>query len=123
MVERRKGERYAVPGICRQYITFKIKQESGELVPGELVDFSLYGIKMSGPSRLPVDSEVECLINVPKSLTKENPFVGKIKYSVHEDPDGKYLTGAEIIGTMDMMWLEIFSKVHDFIEERIGEIF
>lgn len=122
MMERRKGERYAVPEQCRQYITFKIKKESGDLAPAELVDFSLYGIKMSGPFRMLVDSEVECLIYVPKSLAKETPFVGRVRYSLGEGSDGKYLTGAEVIETMEMMWLEIFSKVHDFVREGVGKI-
>jgi hypothetical protein len=31
--------------------------------------------------------------------------------------------GAEIIETSDRLGFEIFSEVHDFIKERMGEIF
>ncbi len=66
---------------------------------------------------------MECLISVPKSLTKEIPFAAKIKYCVQDEPGGDYLIGAEIIRMGDKIWLEVFSKVHDFIKGRIGEIY
>jgi hypothetical protein len=36
---------------------------------------------------------------------------------------GNYLIGVEIIETGDKVWFDLFSKVHDFIKGRIGEIF
>jgi hypothetical protein len=123
MIEKRKDKRYVVPEIYRKYITFKIKNDSGEFVPVELYDFSLKGIKTRSPLLLWVDSVMECLISVPKSLTKEILFAAKIKYWVLDEPGGDYLIGAEIIRTSDKIWLEVFSEVHDFIKGRIGEIY
>ena len=123
MRERRKETRYGVPEIYREYVTFKIRKESGEFVPAELLDFSPYGIKIKNPFLLSVDSAIECLIAIPKSLTKEVLFSGKIKYCIQDQPGGDYLIGAEIIQTNDTLWLNLFSKVHDFIKERIGDIF
>lgn len=123
MRERRKEARYVVPKIYREYVTFKIKKESGEFVPVELLDFSLYGIKIKNSFLLSVDSAIECLIAIPKSLTKEIPFSGKIKYCIQNKPGEDYLIGVEIIQTSDKLWLNLFSKVHDFIKERIGDIF
>lgn len=123
MIEKRQDERYGVPEIYRKYIIFKIKNASNEFVPVELFDFSLHGIKTRSPFLLWVDSVMECLISVPKSLTKEIPFIAKIKYCVQDEPGGDYLIGAEIIRTSDKIWLDVFSKVHDFIKERIGEIY
>ena len=123
MVERRKGARTAVPEIYREYITFKIKEKSGEFVPSKLLDFGPYGIKAKNRDALTVESAIECLISIPKSLTKEIPFTAKIKYSLPNEAEGDYLIGAEIIQTGDPLWLNIFSRVHDFIKERMGEIF
>jgi hypothetical protein len=123
MAERRKGARTVVPQIYREYITFKIKEKSGEFVDAELLDFGPYGIRAKNRLAFPVDSAIECLISIPKSLTKEIPFTAKIKYSLPNEPEGDYLIGAEILQTGDPLWLNVFSRVHDFIKERMGEIF
>ncbi len=122
-MERRKGERYIVPEIYRKYIIFKIRKVSGDFVDVELFNFSPRGISIKSRYGLPVNSAIECLISVPKSLTKEIPFTGKIKYCIHDEPGGDYLIGAEIIQTSDKVWFDLFSKVHDFIKGRIGDIF
>jgi len=144
MTERRKGKRYAVPEIYREYITFKVNPErrfftspskaglgaaewvikdSGKFVTMELLDFSSKGIRFKSPLEVSVDSAMECLISAPKSLTKEVPFIVKIKYCSQDEPDEGYLIGAEIIETSDKIWFDIFSNVHDFIKKRIGKIY
>ncbi len=89
----------------------------------ELLDFSPKGIRIKSAYGIPVDSAVECLISAPKSITKEIPFVGKIKYCLQDELDGDYLMGAEIVETSDRPGFEIFSEVHNFIKERMGDIF
>ncbi len=89
----------------------------------ELLDFSPKGIQIRGPCGLSVDLTIECLIAAPKSISKEIPFVGKIKYCIQDELEGDYLMGAEIIETSDRIGFQIFSAVHDFIKERMGEIF
>ncbi len=123
MVERRERERHVVPEIYRKYIFLKVRKASGEFSPMELLDFSPKGVRMKSPYGIPVDSAIECLVSAPKSITKEVPFVGKIKYCIQDEPDGDYLMGAEIIETTDRPGFEIFSEVHNFIKERMGEIF
>ena len=123
MKERRKGERYVVPEIYRKYIYLKVREASGEFVPVKLLDFSPKGIRMKHSFGIPVDSTIECLISAPKSITKEIPFIGEIKYCIQDEFEGDYLIGAEIIETGDRLGFEIFSEVHDFIKERMGEIF
>jgi hypothetical protein len=123
MRERRKGKRYIVPEIYRKYILFKVKKVSGDFVNAELFNFSPRGISIKSRCRLTVDSAIECLISVPKSLTKEIPFTGRIKYCIEDEPGGDYLIGAEIIRTSDKVWFDLFSNVHGFIKGRIGDIF
>jgi len=123
LLERRKVERYVVPEIYRKYILLKVRKASGEFVPMELLDFSPKGIRMKSSYGISVDSAVECLISAPKSITKEIPFVGKIKYCIQDELEGDYLMGAEIIETSDRPGFEIFSEVHGFIKERMGDIF
>jgi len=123
MTGRRKGERYDVPEIYRKYITFKVRIVSVDFVDAELFNFSSHGIRMKSHCEFPCNAAIECLISVPKSLTKEIPFTVKIRYCIQDEPGGDYLIGAEIIQTSDTVWFDLFSKVHDFIKERIGDIF
>ncbi len=123
MPERRKEERYVVPELYRKYVTFRIRDGSGEFVPAELYDFSLNGVKIRTPHGISVDSTIECRIGAPKSLTKEIPLIVRVKYCTKDELVGNYLIGAGIIQTGERIWLDLFSKVHDFIKERIGDIF
>jgi hypothetical protein len=123
MVERREERRHVVPEIYRKYVTLKVREASGEFAPVKLLDFSPKGIRMKSSYAIPVDSEIECLIAAPRSITKEIPFIGEIKYCIHDELEGDYLMGAEIIETSDRLGFEIFSEVHNFIKERMGEIF
>jgi hypothetical protein len=121
-MERRREERYVMPEIYRKHITFNVKRATGDPVDVELFNFSQKGISIKSRYRLTVNSSIECLIGAPQFLTKEIPFTGKIKYCIQDEPGGDYLIGAEIIRADDKIWFEIFSKVHDFIKERIGDI-
>jgi hypothetical protein len=123
MRERREEKRHVVPEIYRKYITLKVREDTGDYVPVKLLDFSPRGIRMKSPYKIPVDSAIECLISAPKSITKEVPFIGEIKYCILDEFDGDYLIGAEIIETSDRLGFEIFSEVHDFIKERMGVMF
>jgi hypothetical protein len=123
MTERRKGERHILPEIYKKYITFKLRRASSDFVDAELLNFSPNGIRIKSRYELPFDSTIECLISVPKSLTKEIFFIGKIKYCIQEEALGDYLIGAQIVETGDKIAFELFLKVHDFIKDRIGDIF
>lgn len=112
-----------VPEIYRKYILFKVTTVSGDAVDAELFNFSSRGISIKSRCRFTIDSPIDCLISVPKSLTKEIPFTGKIKYCIEDEPGGDYLIGAEIIRTSDKVWFDLVLKVHDFIKGRIGDIF
>ncbi len=123
MLERREEERHIVPEIYRKYIHLKVRKASGEFGPMELLDFSPKGIRMKSSYGIPVDSAIECLISAPKSITKEIPFIGKIKYCIPDELEGSYVMGAEIVETSDRPGFEIISEVHNFIKERMGDIF
>lgn len=121
-MERRKGKRQEVPELYREYIALKIRKDSNEWVPIELLDFSQQGIRILSPFALSIHSTMECLVSAPQSLSKEVTFIAKIIYCI-DDVEGDYLVGAEIMQSEDELWLDLFSKVHDFIKERIGKIY
>ncbi len=121
-MERRRGERLVFPDPYRKYITFKVREISGEFVDAELFNFSPHGIRIRSRYELPFNATIECLVSAPESFAKEIPFKGKIKYCIQEEPMGNYLIGVEVIETGDKIAFELFLKVHDFIKERIGDI-
>ena len=123
MSERRKEKRYNIPEIYRKYVIIKIRRDRTEFLFVDLLDFSPDGIKIRHPFQIPVDSPVDCLISIPKSLSREIPFMAKIKYCIQEEGDDHYLIGAEIVQSGKNIWLEIFSKTHDFIKDRMGDIY
>ena len=123
MTERRKAERFVVPELYRKHITFKIKKVSGDFMDAELFNFTPNGIRIKSRNELPFHSIIECMVSVPKSLTKEIFFTGKIRYCIQEEPMGDYIIGVEITETSDKVWFDLFSKVHDFIKGRMGEMF
>jgi len=123
MEERREEKRYAVPEIYRKYITLKVRGASGKYGLVKLLNFSPKGIRMKSSEEIPVHSAIECIIAAPQSITKEIPFIGVVKYCNQDESEGDYLIGAEIIETSDRLGFEIFSEVHDFIKERMGDIF
>jgi hypothetical protein len=122
MMERRKGERLAVPDLYRKYITFKVREVSGDFIDAELFNFSPHGIRIRSRYELPFNSTIECLVSAPESFVKEIPFRGKIKYCIQEEPMGNYVIGAEIIEPGDKAAFEIFSKIHGFVKGKIDDI-
>jgi len=123
MKERREEKRQVVPEIYRKYITLKVRGTSGEFDPVKLLDFSPRGIRMKSSNEIPVDSLIECLISAPQSITKEIPFIAVVRHCIQDELEEDYLMGAEIIETSDRSGFEIFSDVHDFIKERMGDVF
>jgi hypothetical protein len=122
MRERRKGERLVFPDSYRKYITFKVREVSGNFVDAELFNFSPHGIRIRSRYELPFNSTIECLVSAPESFANEIPFKGKIKYCIQEEPMGSYVIGAEIIEIGDKTAFEIFSKIHGFVKEKIDNI-
>jgi|Deesub1362A_J573_1020465.scaffolds.fasta_scaffold00045_77 phosphoglycolate phosphatase len=120
MPDRRREKRYTIPRIHQQYIELKINI-GGEYIPVTLLDFSEHGMKIKSPVPFDVDSLRECLISVPKSLTKAVALKIKIKYC--SEHAGSFVSGAEILEVKDEVWFRVFRKVHDFILKRAGDVF
>ncbi len=122
MTERRRGERVVFPDPYRKFITFKVRGASGNFVDAELFNFSSHGIRIRSRYELPFNSIIDCLVSATESLTKEIPFKGKIRYCIQEEPMGNYVIGAEIIESGDRTAFEVFSQIHSFVKEKIGNI-
>ena len=119
MQEKRREARYTVPEIYQERITLKIKKDSGEFVAAELLNISLSGIKIKDPFALAVGSIIECSISISEFITKEIPFSARVAYCIEDRADGKYLIGAEIARTSEQLWVDVFFRVHDYIDANL----
>jgi len=119
VVERRRAARYPVAEIYEKRLTLKIRINSGEFASARLVDVSLRGIRMKYDLGLAIGSVIECSISIPIYLTKEVLFSVKVIYCIENRTDRSYLIGGEITQTDEQLWVSIFLRVHDFIDESL----
>ena len=119
MIEKRRETRYTVAEIYQKRLVLKVKGNSGEFAPVNLFDISLKGIRIKYDLGLAVGSVIECSIFIPMYLTKEVLFSGKVIYCIENRTDRSYLIGAEITQTDEQMWVSVFLRVHDFIDESL----
>jgi len=119
MQEKRRETRYTVPEIYQEHIALKVRKDSGEFAAAELLNISLSGIKIKDPFALTVGSIIECSISTLELATKEIPFSARVAYCIEDRVDGKYLMGAEIARTSEQLWVDVFFRVHDFINAKL----
>ncbi|MDA8238758.1 MAG: PilZ domain-containing protein [Nitrospiraceae bacterium] len=118
--ERRKEARFIIPDIYRGYVTMKIKA-GNDLFSADLLDFSRHGVRFRSPVSFPAGSLVECVLSIPRSLSKEIAVTLRIAHCA--DSRAGFTAGAEIDTVSDEMWFKVFVKVHDFIVERAGRVY
>jgi len=119
VIEKRRETRYTAAEIYQKRLTLKIRRNSGEFASAELVDISLRGIKIRYDLGLAVGSVMECSISIPMYFTKEVLFSLKVIYCIENRADRNYLIGAEITQTDEPLWVSVFLRVRDFIDESL----
>ena len=119
MIEKRRETRFTVAEIYQKGLTLKVRRDSGEFAPVKLLDISLRGIRIKYDLGLVVGSVIECSICIPMYLTKEVLFSVKVIYCIENRADRSYLIGAEVTQTDEQSWVNVFLRVHDFIDESL----
>lgn len=115
MLERRKEKRYPVPDIYRKYIEIRVKVFQ-DFIEVALLDFSEHGIRIKSPVPFAVGELKECIVSIPRSLTRDIAFKSRIRHC-YEETDG-FIVGAKIEEVENEVWFRIFKRVHDFISEK-----
>jgi hypothetical protein len=119
-IEKRKEERYHVSTVYRQYIELRVKA-GGAYVPVVPLNFSRHGILFESPVPLNADSSIECLISIPRLLSKDIVFGTRIKHC--QKKGNSFIISAAIDTIADATWFNIFMEVHDFIVQRRDTIY
>ena len=119
VIERRRETRYTVAEMYQKRLTLKVRRNLGEFAQVKLLDISLRGIRITHDLGLAVGSVVECSMTIPTYLTKEVFFSVKVIYCIENRTERSYLIGAEITQTDEQLWVNVFLRVHDFIDESL----
>jgi hypothetical protein len=119
VIEKRRETRYTVAEMYQKRLTLKVRKNSGEFALAKLVDISLRGIRIEYDLGLAVGAVFECSITIPTYLTKEFWFSVKVIYCIENRTERSYLIGAEITQTDEQLWVDVFLRVHDFIDESL----
>jgi hypothetical protein len=118
--ERRRDYRHRIPEIYQKYVSLKLAAGEG-YVEAALFDFSEHGIKIISPFPLATGSLQGCLVSAPASLSREVSFSVRIRHCIEHE--GWFIAGARIEEVDDEVWFRVFTKIHDFIKQRVGEVF
>jgi hypothetical protein len=113
--EKRREERYAVSAVYQRYITMKVKSGS-DFMSVALSNFSRSGVLFVSPVLLPPDSRAECIISIPRLLSKDISFGILVRHCF--DKENSFLVGASVETVADETWFAIFTEIHDFIMRR-----
>jgi len=113
--ERRREKRHPVPPIYRDYIKLSINL-SGEFIEAQILDFSRRGLRLSSPIPLEIDTTIQCIISIPKSLTRDASFRARVRHCSKSEE--RYIAGCEIESIEDELWFRVVEKVHDFIWQK-----
>jgi len=119
MIEKRRETRYTIAEIYQKRLVLKVRRNSGEFAPVKLLDISLRGIRIKYDLGLPVGSVIECSISIPMYLTKEALFSAKVIYCIENRTETSYLIGAEITQIDEQLWVSVYLRIHDFINESL----
>jgi hypothetical protein len=118
--EQRREQRHPVSDVYQRYFDLKV-QIGNIFVPVILHNFSSSGVLFESQVPLKVDSCVDCVISISRSLTKEIAFDVRVKHC--RGIEKTFLVGAAIGTAVDTIWFEVFTEAHDFIVRRQGSVY
>ena len=119
--EKRREERYPVTAVYQRYITMKVKSGS-DFVSVAMGNFSRSGVLFVSPVMIPADSHAECIISIPRLLSKDISFGIHVRHCFNKE-ENSFLVGASIESVADETWFAIFTEVHDFIMRRRDAVY
>ncbi len=124
ITDRREERRYPLSDIYGKYVSCKLYISESDCFDAQLLEFSMNGLKLQSPIHKKMDSELDCIISLPKLYPKNLKTRIKIKYvAPAEDENGNYILGAIIIDTDKSYLTRVFTKIIEFVTTRNGNLF
>jgi hypothetical protein len=124
ITDRREERRYPLSDIYSKYVSCKLFISGSHCLDAQLLEFSMNGLKLQSPVHKEMNSEIDCIISLPKLYPKDLRTRIKIKYvEPAEDEGGDYILGAMIIDTDKSYLTRVFTKIIEFVTTRNGDLF
>ncbi len=121
--ERRAESRYPVLDIYQKYVSCKLHNGSGH-TDVIILDFSLNGIRIESPVPKEPDSEMECIISLPKLYSKDLKAKLRVRHvSPSRKNSSRYIIGAQIIESDRNYLARVYTKILEFVTLRTGELY
>ena len=122
--DRRQSPRHPVAEIYQKYISCVIYENGHGYNDARILDFSLNGIKIESPVSKELDSELNCIISLPKLYSKDLKAKLRICHiAPAEENDGNYIIGAQIIESDRTYLARVYTKILEFITVRQGYLY
>lgn len=119
-IEKRREDRFRVPSVYQRSITLRVKS-SGDFETVVLGAFSRSGILFVSPAPFEAGSNAECIISIPRVLSRDIAFGITVKHCLQKE--GAFFVGAAIDTVADAFWFDVFAEVHDFIMKRQDDVY
>jgi hypothetical protein len=118
--DRRLEKRFEVPAVYQRYIQLRVKAGIS-FIPAVLNNFSRRGILFECTEPFDVDTHAECIISIPRLLSRDISFGIAVKYCKKNDQ--AFHIGAIIETVADATWFNVFVEIHDFIVQRQDSVY
>ncbi len=124
ITDRREERRYPLSDIYSKYVSCKLFISGSDCLEAQLLEFSMSGLKLQSPIHKEMNSELDCIISLPKLYPKDLRTRIRVRYvAPAENEDGEYILGAMIIDTDKSYLTRVFTKIIEFVTTRNGDLF
>jgi hypothetical protein len=124
ITDRRVERRYPLSDIYSKYVSCKLFISGSDCLEAQLLEFSMNGLKLQSPVHKEMDSELDCIISLPKLYPKDLRTRIKIRHvEPAPDEDGDFILGAMIIEADKSYLTRVFTKIIEFVTTRNGDLF
>jgi hypothetical protein len=118
--DRRQEKRYEVPAVYQRYVQLRVNA-GNDFVPAVLNNFSHHGILFECMAPFDIDTHAECIISIPRLLSRDISFGIAVKYCKKNEQ--AFRIGAIIETVADATWFNVFVEIHDFIVQRQDSVY
>jgi hypothetical protein len=121
--DRREEPRFPLSDVYRKYVSCRLYEGDSDCFEAQILDFSMKGLKILSPVYKKLDSEVDCIISLPKLYPKDLRTKIRVRYVGPADDEGNYILGAMIIDADRSYVARVFTKIIEFVTSRTGSIY
>jgi len=121
--DRRQEPRYPVAEMYRKYVMCRLYDNGSLRTEATILDLSMNGLRIESPVHWEVDSEINCVISLPRLYPKDLKAKLLVRHARPANGNGTYIIGARIIDADRTYLPRVFTKIIEFVSTRSGDLF